>query len=190
MGNFYKNVTVVGPGQGDVVAVLARHERTAYVTPTRRGVTVVFDRQADAVGNPTELGDVALTLSQELACPTMAAAVYDDDVLLLDLYDRGVQVAEYNSSGFSSMAPDALARVLGLPLARRPLLWALLNAPRIPLFLFETWRHFLLIRVLGMPAWAGATGYKYIQQGEPPPDIDPTELVHVGEVRPWRLEVR
>jgi hypothetical protein len=185
MGNFYKNVTVLGPSQADVVGVLERHARIAYVTPSHQGITVVFDREVDAAGGPAELGDIALTLSQDLACTTIAAAVYDDDVLLLALYQRGTQIGEYNSSGGSTLSAASLGRAVGLSRARVLLVWAVLGAPRLPLFLFETWRHFLLLRFLRMPAWAGGTGYKYVHQGEPPPDLGQEYLVHVGEKRPW-----
>jgi hypothetical protein len=54
-------------------------------------------------------------------------------------------------------------------------------APHMPLFVFETWRHALILKMLGMPPWAAGTGYKYVHQGEPPPDLDPDDLIHVGE---------
>lgn len=188
MGNFYKNITVVGPSQEDVMAALDKHRRAAYVTPTHDGVTVVFDLESDEIGDPTELGALALTLSKDLACAALAAAVYDDDVLLLSLYERGEQLGEYNSSGSSDLTASALARVFRAP-RRSLLIWILLRTPRLPLFIFESFRHSLLIRALRTPRWA-FTGYKYIQQGEPPPDLKAAALTHVGEPRPWRASAR
>lgn len=179
MGNSYTNVTLAGPAQGAVVAALDRCRRQAFVTPTRSGVTVVYDRAADEAGDPAELGDLALTLSRDLSCPALAAAVFDDDALLLGLSLSGAQAGEYLSSGGSTLGAGRLARAFG---ARRrlPLLWLVLASPRLPLFLFESTRHRLLLRALGHPGWAFATGYRYLQRGERPGDLGPGSLVRVG----------
>jgi hypothetical protein len=178
VGNWYKNITTLGPRQAEIVTLLARHDRAAYVTPTRNGVTVAYDRESEESGDPSELGDLALTMSQELRCPALAAAVYDDDVLLLALYDAGTEVGEYNSAGSSTLSALSLARLFQVR-ARAPILWLLLKSPRLPLFLFESFRHRMLIRILKQPVWAFATGYKYIHQGEPPEDVPETDLLHV-----------
>ena len=179
MGNWYKNITVFGPSQATVVATLQAHDRRAYVTPTRKGVTVVFDRASDDSSSPGELGDLAIALSQELRCPALAAAVFDDDILLLGLYDQGAQVGEYNSTGRSTLGASSLSRAFSVA-SRTPLVWALLACPRIPLFIFESFRHRLLLRLLRHPTWAFGTGYKYISRGEPPEDLEPNELMHVN----------
>ena len=71
MGNFYKNLCLVGPGQSDVAAALERHGRVAFVTPEENRMTVAFDLESDEIGDPAELGDLALTLSQDLDCPVL-----------------------------------------------------------------------------------------------------------------------
>jgi hypothetical protein len=136
----------------------------------------VFEQAADMAGDPTELGVLALTVSMDLSCIALAAAVFDDDVLLLGLYDRGVQVGEYSSSGPSTLGAIALAKAFHVS-SRIPLIWLLL---RWPIVIFESFRHQLVIRALGHPTWAFATGYKYIQKGEPPEDLDQAAMVHVG----------
>jgi hypothetical protein len=187
VGNFYKNVTLSGPGSADVAAALARYGRVAYLTPTRAGVSVVYDLESDEIGDPRDLGDLALTLSKDLSCPALAAAVYDDDDLLLGLYDRGTQVGEYYSAGASSLSSGALCRTLGVS-GRAPIAAALLRAPH-RLFVFESFRHALLLKALGLPEWAYASGYDYIQRGEPPPGLRPEDLLHVGEPRKWRARL-
>ena len=87
MGNFYKNLTVIGPTRDAIEAALTVHQRSAYLTPTREGITVIFDLETDEIGDAAPLGDLALTLSRDLACASLAVAVYDDDVLLMGLYD-------------------------------------------------------------------------------------------------------
>lgn len=178
MGNWYANITVFRPSQAAVVATLQTHGRRAFVTPTRNGVTVVFDRESEESGSPVELGSLAMNLSQELSCPALAAAVFDDDMLLLGLYDQGAQLGEYNSTGPSTLAAGRLSRAFCVA-SRTPAVWALLAWPRMPLFIFESFRHRLLLRLLGHSTWAFATGYKYISRGEPPAGLDPGELVHV-----------
>ena len=106
MGNWYTNITVSGPPQADVVAVLQAHDRHAYATPTLNGITVVFDRTSEDSGCAEELGDLAMTLSQDLRCPALAAAVFDDDVLLLSLYDRGAQVSGLLDSAREQPVPS------------------------------------------------------------------------------------
>jgi hypothetical protein len=113
VGNWYKNITTIGPPQTEVAEALMRHGRQAYVTPTRERDTVVFDRESDEATDPGGLGDLALTLSQELGCPTLAAVVYEDDVPLLALYDSGTQVGKYNSTGPSTLPDGGLARRFG-----------------------------------------------------------------------------
>jgi len=183
MGNFYKNLCLLGPGQSDVAAALERHGRIAFVAPEENRMTVAFDLESDEIGDPAELGDLALTLSQDLACPVLAAAVYDDDLLLLGLYDRGKQVGEYNSSGGSTLSPSALATAFE---TRHQLkVWLLLRAPRFPFFIFESYRHSLILRALGAPQWAYATGYAYLQRGERPAGLSDSQLIHVGTPRPF-----
>jgi hypothetical protein len=100
-------------------------------------------------------------------------------VLLLALYDAGEQVGEYNSAGTSTLTARQLSRAFRVPL-RTAIIWALLRSPRFPLFLIESFRHRLLVRCLGHPSWASATGYRYILKGEPPEDLRETDLLHVG----------
>ena len=183
MGNWYKNITVRGPQQAEIAAALAKHGRRCYLTPTRDAVTVVFDHRSDEEGDPRELGDLALTLSSDLACPALAAAVFDDDVLLLALYDAGQQLGEYNSAGASTLSAAALVRAFRAP-RRAAIVWLLLESPRLPLFMFESFRHRLLLRALGQPPWAFATGYRYIEKGEPPEDLGTAELRHVDGSHP------
>jgi hypothetical protein len=183
MGNSYANITVSGPPQADVVAVLQAHDRHAYVTPTLNGITIVFDRASEDSGRPEELGDLAMTLSQDLRCPALATAVFDDDVLLLGLYDRGAQVGEYNSAGSSTLRASSLSRAFRAT-TRAPLVWALLACPRVPIFTFESFRHRILLRLLQQPTWAFATGYRYISRGEPPEDLESSALLHVNGQAP------
>lgn len=178
MGNFYTNITLLGPTRDRVVKCLESRGRTAYVSPTQAGFTVVFDRTSDETADPAELGDLALTLSQELRCPTLAAAVFDEDVLLLGLYDRGSQIGEYNSAGARSLRASELTRIFGA-VGRTTRVALFLALPHL-LVVFESARHSRVLAALGMPRWAYATGYAYLQRGELPPGIGGEGFVHVG----------
>src|SRR5690349_906618 len=98
MGNFYCNFTTRGPSADDVARVLTAHRRSAYITPTRNGKTVVFEKEADGL-DVTDIDAVGELLSRELGCPTLAAAVADDDELLLLLSQAGERRSEYSSQG-------------------------------------------------------------------------------------------
>jgi len=47
MGNFYTNVTVLGPGREEVAEFLSQRRWTTYVSPTHDRQTVVYDALAD-----------------------------------------------------------------------------------------------------------------------------------------------
>jgi hypothetical protein len=181
VGNSYANVTLRGPDREAVVAFLREERRRAYVTPTWGGITVVFDQAADADGAPDELPALAEALSRRFDCPALAAAVHDDDVLLLWLHDRGALAGEYDSRGARRLRARTLKTLFGTTRSSVAWLWTLLALPRPVPVLFETWRHAFIVRALGLPDWALATGYRYVREGEPPEGLDPAELRHTGD---------
>jgi hypothetical protein len=170
MGNFYCNFTTRGPSVDDIARVLTDHGRTAYVSPTVEGKTVVFDEAADEL-DPVEIDRVGELLSRELGCPALAAAVADDDELWLALYEAGERRVEYSSRGANHGAL-ALSRAFGRPWMC-PLVWVLLQWPYL---VFESWRHGLLAKALGVPGWCVATGFRYIEQDELPEGLDASDL--------------
>ena len=174
MGNFYCNFTTRGPSADEIARVLNEHRRTAYVTPTHAGKTVVFDRAADEL-DPAEFDAVGTLLSRELTCPALAAAVADDDELWLVLYESGKRRVEYSSRG-ANRGAYALSRAFGRPWMF-PLVWVLLQWPYL---IFESWRHGLLAKALGLPAWCVATGYRYIERDELPDGLTVTDLRRTG----------
>jgi hypothetical protein len=177
MGNFYCNFTTRGPSTDDIVRVLNEHRRTAYVTPTLGGRTVVFDEAADEL-DPSEINAVGTLLSRELQCPALAAAVADDDELWLGLYEAGELRVQYSSRG-ANRGAYGVSRAFGRPWVF-PLVWVLLQWPYL---IFETWRHGLLAKALGVPGWSVATGFRYIEQDELPDGLAESDLRRTGRGR-------
>lgn len=174
MGNFYCNFTTRGPSADDIARVLTEHRRTAYVTPTVGGKTVVFDEAADEL-DPSAIDAVGALLSRELACPALAAAVADDEELWLGLYEAGVRRVEYSSRG-ANRGAYAMARAFGRAWMF-PAVWVLLQWPYL---IFESWRHGLLAKALGLPGWCVATGFHYIEQDELPDGLEESDMRRTG----------
>jgi hypothetical protein len=97
MGNLYTNVTTRGQAQSDLATALRNLGRSAFLTPTTNGFTVICDRECE--NQDTDLlGSLALTVSTQLACPAWAVLNHDDDVLWYQLFDQGQLVDAYISS--------------------------------------------------------------------------------------------
>ena len=177
MGNFYLNLTVCGAGRDQVVEVLRMLNLRAFVAPTQRQHTVVYPEDSDVWNNPDSAADLAGTLSVHLNCPVVIAAVFDDDVLFLFLFEGLDRTFEYNSSDRQLKNLRRLYDATGAK-GWLPALWVVLKLPHPAPYLFETYRHLHMLKILRMPEWAFATGYTYIQtNGEPPPGLTVGDLV-------------
>src|SRR5688572_9942700 len=96
MGNFYTSITLAGPTQQRLVEVLRRLEWHAYVSPTVRGVTTVFEFASESQQLDV-IKELAADLSDAFDCPAMAVVNHDDSVLYLWLFESGRQTVAYNS---------------------------------------------------------------------------------------------
>lgn len=96
MGNFYVNFAVRGSTQAEVASWLRKADREAIVSPTRRGATFFFDRDADRQDEEDILA-VAGAVSKDLGCTLLAVLNHDDDILRYWLFTAGDLVDEYNS---------------------------------------------------------------------------------------------
>ena len=172
MGNFYTNITLRGPDQAGVAAVLRESGRAAYVAPAHPGGTTVFDERCESQ-NPRLLGELSAALSEHFACPALAVLNHDDDILALALYDRGDLLGDYETGHAAGLPVRALCRTWERANAA-PLVWLLLRGPRP---IFEVARHAWLARLLGLPPWSVATGFRYIAQGEISGGLDPGRLM-------------
>ncbi len=189
MGNFYANVTLQTSETGSVVNTLDYLRRRAFVAPARRGAIVVYDEEAELAGSE-ELGRLAAELSRRHACAALAVLIVDDDVLWFALYRAGRLDHEYDSNpSYETGGPHAppkggdaaaLAAAFGVP-DQAAQVEQVLRAPTGENgFIFEHERHGALVRLLGLPDIAVATGYEYIEDGELPEGLEEDDLRRVG----------
>jgi hypothetical protein len=182
VGSFYTNITTVGPDQDEILKYLHDERHTAFVSSTERDVTVVYDRQCDEQ-RVEDLHDLAAKLTKRFGCRAVSALVHDDDVLFFAAYADGTLITEYDSSVGRKIQARHLCRAFGVGFLRIVLVWLTLNTPHL-FFVFETFRHELLVRLLKLSPHAVGTGYTYIERGEPPENSrgDSIALRHTRDV--------
>jgi hypothetical protein len=189
VGNFYTNVTLRSGETGAVAQTLGYLRRRAFVAPAIGGATVVYDQESELAG-AEELGRLAAELSRRHACAALAVQIADDDVLWYALYRAGRLDHDYDSNpSYDSGAPHAppkggdahaLAAAFGVP-EQASEIERVLRAPSGENgFIFEHERHAALVRLLGLPDIAVATGYEYIEDGELPDGLEEEDLRRVG----------
>ena len=160
MGNFYTNVTVLGPGREEVAEFLRQRRWSAYVSPTRERQTVVYDALADEQ-DTDRLARVARDLSERFSCPAFAVLDHDDSELWFELYERGARTAAFDSSSGERTGLRALCSAWGRSGAVLPLQLLLV----VPM-LFQSWRHGAIAKLLGLPPWSVNLGYRYLDEAE------------------------
>src|SRR4051812_27944451 len=96
MGAFLTSISLKGAAQEEVATQLNNMGRSAFIGPTLKGYTTVFDEVCDSQ-DLDEIERLALGLSSALECPALAVLVHDSDVLILKLVNRGTLLMDYNS---------------------------------------------------------------------------------------------
>jgi hypothetical protein len=192
MGSFYTNITLRSH-QARIIELLEREDRTAYVTPTTNGCTVVYDKECEEQDTDV-LQELAALLSRELQCVAFAVLNHDDDVLAYWLYENGAPTDQYDSTPdyFSEDAEgDALpsggdayrlCRAFGV-MQNVAEVEDVLRTPTFSEdehYVFASSRHADLVEALGMPSFSVGLGYRYIEMDALPGDLDPATLRHVG----------
>jgi hypothetical protein len=181
LGSFYTNITLKGPEQAAVLTYLRTKGRDAYVAPTISDITLVYDLACESQDQRI-LSALAADLSQAFGCPALAALVHDDDFLVYELFQDGVQVDEYNSDPayFEGERPsppsggdaNALCAAFGDAAAVERVeeilrAWSGPNGgPGASPYLFAQFRHRDLAGALGLPKSLSVLGYIYVAQGE------------------------
>jgi hypothetical protein len=151
---------------------LGRLGREAFVADLG-GTCVVYDRECDE--QDTEiLGALAAHLSAHLDARSFAVLNHDDDILWLQLYDHSELIAEYANRGGPRTNVRALCRAFGKPRQVLPV-WLLLRRP----FVFQSNRHRLLARRLGLPQASIGLGFTYIRRGDSPSGVGADKLLPV-----------
>jgi hypothetical protein len=170
---YYANITLQGPDQNDVAAYLKQQHVPAYVAPTVNTSTVVFH------GEMGEQENIAAALSQQFDCPALLAMVFNNTVLLYQLYQSGEKIDAYVSSPHDDLEtgsdpmpegdPAVLCRAFGMD-HRIAAVERILRRPTKPNtdFAYAANRHGELARALKLPLLAVGTSYRDIEVGELP----------------------
>jgi hypothetical protein len=192
MSNYYSNFTLKGPSQDKIVKVLRERGCNAYITPTTKDLTVVFDAQSDDQDMAT-VHELGAALSSQLSCAVLGMLVHDQNVLCYCLYRGGELVDSYDScpSYFDVHAsetppsggkPDVLCAAFAVPRSSH-LVESILRAPHGGEgdgYELESERHGALVEALHLPNWCIGAGFNHIEEGDLPPDLEAADLVRVS----------
>jgi hypothetical protein len=187
MGQFYANIALKTNDLDLVEHELATLGRDALVV--RQGsITMVYDRRCDDQ-DIDELARLSRSLSERAECVALASCNHDDDVLLLILCDRGMEVDQYDSTpgyfeGDAGDAGDAgdpsggdagqLCAAFGVPKRARDVDQLLRRTHRATVV--EGERHHALALALELPPELVMLGYRYAMDGELPEVDDRREV--------------
>jgi hypothetical protein len=171
MGNFYTNFTILGTDEEKAVAFFKQKRRRAYIVSDSDGFTIAYDRDCEDQ-DLEEIEQLGQDLSENLGSIVLSSLNHDDDHLLLRLFVKGECVGIYNSFIDAPKMSFNLAKYF-----RRwsafPSTFLTLAAPWL---LFQVWRHYLLVKSLGLPLWSVGAGYEYISKGDVPVGLDKEQI--------------
>jgi hypothetical protein len=173
MGATYSNITLRGPTQEQVVQALTEAGMTGAVSPTDKGVTVVYDCRSEEDSDVMDM--VTRWLSKRFGCAAWGVYVYDSDVVVYTLCRGGEVLDRYDSSpGYpNTVGPPAggNAAVLCREMQLKPAdVAAVERILRRRPATFEEERHGDLMVEMGHPDLAWATRHSDFWRGEPLPD--------------------
>jgi len=177
---FYVNHTVRAD-QEQVIALLEEEGRTAFVSPTIHGYTVVCDAECEGQ-DPLVIAGLGQKMSSRLQSPVLAVLNHDDDILCYWLFEGGELIEEHDAypesldddSAILKCLEDVyalkghpfpgqeLCRVFGTPALRTDIASILTS----PATLFAVEIHQKLATALGLPACAVGSGYRSLAEGD------------------------
>jgi len=188
MGNSYVNITVRGPGQREIVKVLVDQRRTAAVSPTVSGFTIIYDEKCDSQ-DPHRIRELTSHLTRTLSCPALAVLNHDDDILWYQLYHNGKLVDKYNSCpdcldaveppGPAGGDADKLCALMGGADVRAVESILHTASDQENAYLFELDRHQDLAEAVGLPGFAVGLGYNTLLQEASFGDMDLSGFVRL-----------
>ena len=176
------------------MAALQGLRRPAFVSPTVRGYTVVYDQEVDEQDSDA-IEHLGCKVSQVLSCSALAAVLHDDDVLYLWLFQRGKVRDRYDSlpgyfdpnaepsppaGGNRGMLCEAFDRP-GSQGRLDVLLRADLLKGELPEVPGELERHQAIATALDMPPFVAGLGYAAIAAGYVPEPFQEVEFEAVDQ---------
>lgn len=179
--SYYANITLLGPSQADVAALLKQVGVIAYVAPTVRAATIVF--HSDLGGQEI----LAADLSSHFKCPALLAMAFGEGVFLYQLYVNGDRTDAYVSKPHEDLELDEppgegnaelLCEIFNVD-RRATTVRHLLDRPTTPAnpATLAVNRHGELFRALGLPTFAAGTGFEAIEMGEAVSHEGPTAVL-------------
>ena len=170
MGNFYTNFEIVGGDSTEVLKVAKELGRRAFIISDKNGSALLFDADCDEQ-DTAEIERLGSQLAERLRLPVFATLNHDDDHLLLWLFQAG-HITRYESClqgfGFGWALSRIRGGVVSYPFIAAVLAW--------PIFVFQVFRHLLLVKVTGLSPLCAGFGYTYLSQGARPPGITDDEI--------------
>ncbi|HEX6037287.1 hypothetical protein [Longimicrobium sp.] len=190
MGTTYANITLRGPTQAQVIEAAQEQGMTCFVSPTDRGVTVVYDARCE--DEPDALRPVTRWLSRRLACAAWGVFVFDSDVFQYVLCRDGEVVDEYDSRpGYPSAvrgqprggSADVLCREMQLRSADVQEVGRFLHSPNDDNeFRYAMRRHGGLMDELGHPDLAYTFRFSdFWMEEDPPEGYEAEQFILVGD---------
>jgi hypothetical protein len=173
MGNFYTNFEVLGGNSTDLVRVAKELGRRAFVVSAKNGNALLFDADCDEQ-DVVEIERLGKQLSERLRLAVVASMNHDDDHLLLWIFRSG-KVTRYESCLQAFGFGWALSRICG-GMMSYPFIVAVLGWP---VFIFQVFRHMLLVKTTGLSPVCTSFGYNYLSKGERPPGFTEDEIIRV-----------
>lgn len=180
MGNFYTNITIVGPSQDEILNKLNELGRIAYVSPTIENFTTIYDAECEDQ-NPDVLAKLSEEISKQFNCVCFGVLNHDDDFLVYQLHENGKLVDGYNSSPdyFNPEAEDLsppqggnasiLCKALNAN-SNTDVVESILKSSENEgdTYVFAIERHEALAKALNLPLLSVGSGFMYISRGEEP----------------------
>lgn len=189
MGSFYVNFVARTKNRGEVGNLLAG--RDAYISPVLDEVVLFYDREADAQDWPL-IEKLAREFSDRLATVILATLNHDDDILMYCLFENGEERDSYNSAPdyfedtYTSRGPiGGAAEVLCEAFGSKNInaVGIILRTPEAASgdgYVFALDRHRDLMEALGMTSLAFLAGYRHLEAGDFPEDLNRDDFIKVG----------
>ena len=182
----YANITLSGPSQEVVAAHLKERGLVAYVSPSVKGATVVWNEDLSSQES------IARELSSALECPALLVMTYAQRVLLYQLYESGELTDTYVSEHVEELLgasdtpagdPQRLCDIFNRPSVVRRVGTILARAAKDDQpFAYAANRHGELCSALGLPSFAVGSSYGAIDRGEMPwgPEVDVGKITQIS----------
>lgn len=185
MSTHYTNITLYGVDQDEIVTWCEDNAITAYVSPTRDDITVLYENTLAENANQDKPLEALLArgakLSVDLMAPALVSVVMNDDMFMYVLYVDGAMRDNFMSYAEKPPVngkPDVLCTIFDID-DHDDILRVRAALKRQSLSATE--RHTELMDALNLPPMMIDMGFEYLEEGEKPHDVeDNNDVVFIG----------